>query len=112
ILLIALMGEELTDEERSVFEAVTGRPHEPLERVEEFWGIIIGRRGGKSRAISVLAAYIAALVDFTDVLAPGERASLPIMSASMWQANKVYQHLNGIFSKIPTFRELVIGQTA
>jgi hypothetical protein len=40
VLLIALMGEPLTDEERIVFKRLTGRLRESLERCEEFWGII------------------------------------------------------------------------
>ena len=111
VLLIAMMGEQLTDSERELFKTLTDRDYEPTERVEEFWAIL-GRRSGKTRAIATLACYIAVFVDFTDVLAPGERASLPIMSASMWQAGKCYQYLNGLFSEIPAFRELVIGQTA
>ena len=59
-LIIAAMGEELTDEERETFTRLTGRLHEPLERVDELW-CIIGRRGGKSRAAGIIAAYIAAL---------------------------------------------------
>ena len=58
ILLIAIMGEPLIDEERSVFESLTGRPAEPTEQVEEFWAAI-GRRGGKSRAIATLGGYVA-----------------------------------------------------
>ena len=38
ILLIAMMGEPLDDEERAVFKSLTGRENEPLVRVEEFWG--------------------------------------------------------------------------
>ena len=53
VLLIAAMGEKLTDEERQLFKQLTGREHEPKQRVEEFVGVI-GRRGGKSRAISSL----------------------------------------------------------
>jgi len=30
VLLIAIVGEELTDEERVVFESLTGREREPL----------------------------------------------------------------------------------
>ena len=53
VWLIALMGEELTDEERVVFTGITGRDREPLERVEEAWAIC-GRRseshaGGERR---------------------------------------------------------------
>ena len=61
ILLIAAMGEALTDEERETFKQLTGRDHEPLQRVDQF-AAVIGRRGGKSRAMSVLATYIAGLL--------------------------------------------------
>lgn len=111
ILLIAAMGEELTAEERIVFRELTGRQHEPLQRVEELW-CVIGRRGGKTRSIAVLSAYIAALCDFSDLLAPGEIASLPILSNTTDQATKAIQYLNGIFGDVPAFKSLVVGQTA
>ncbi len=111
VLLIAAMGEALTDDERAIFQSLTGREREPLQRCEEFWAII-GRRGGKTRAIAVLGAYLAALVDYTDVLAPGERASLPIMSASTWQASKAKQYLDGIFSTVPALKRLVTNETS
>ncbi len=110
VVLIAAMGEELTPEEREIFRTVFGRDYNPGERVDELW-ILAGRRAGKTRAIAVLAAYFAVFVDFTDVLAPGERASLPIMSASMWQAMKCKQYLNGIFSEVLALARLVTGQS-
>ena len=60
----------------------------------------------------MLSAYLAAMVDYSDVLAPGERATLPIIPASLWQANKAYQYLDGIFTNVPAFRKLVAGQTS
>jgi hypothetical protein len=39
VLLIAAMGEELTEAERETFAALTGREKEPLQRVDEFWAI-------------------------------------------------------------------------
>ena len=59
-LLIAIVGEELTDEERAVFAGLTGREREPLEPVEEFWAVIWtprrqnplhGRPGGLYRGL-------------------------------------------------------------
>ena len=41
----------------AIFARLTGRDREPLIRVDEFWAVI-GRRGGKSRAIAVLAVYV------------------------------------------------------
>ncbi len=111
VLLIAAMGEELTEPEREIFRQLTGREYEPKTRCEEFWAIV-GRRGGKTRAIAVLAAYIAALCDWSDVLAPGERATLPIVSASLWQAGKAHQYLSGIFSTVPALKKLKIGETS
>ena len=111
ILLIAMMGEALTTEERKVFKSLTGRDHEPLVRVEEFWAII-GRRGGKTRAISVLAVYLAALVDWRPVLAPGERAGLAILSSTIWQAKKCFQYIDGIFAGVPALKKLLTGQTS
>jgi len=111
VWLIAILGEALSETERAIFETLTGRLHGPDERVDEAWAIC-GRRSGKTRAASVLAAYIAALVDHQDVLAPGERGTLPIMSASMWQALKAMQYLDGIFSSVPALKALVTGQTS
>jgi hypothetical protein len=69
-LLIAMMGEPLLDAERETFTKLTGRQREPLQRIEEFVGVV-GRRGGKSRASAVLATYIGGLCDHP--LVPGER---------------------------------------
>ena len=110
VLLIAICGEPLTETERTVFAALTDRASVPLAPVEEFWGVI-GRRSGKTRAMAILAAYMAALCDHSAVLAPGERATLPIVSASVWQAGKALQYLNGIFSRVPALAGLVIGKT-
>ena len=93
VLLIAIMGEELTAAERAVFEGLTGREREPLEPVEEFWGVI-GRRGGKTRAMAVLGAYLAACVDHRDVLGPGERGVLPILAASTFQAGQAFNFVD------------------
>ena len=52
VLLVAAMGERLTDDERSIFTRFTGRQTEPLERIEELW-CIIGRRGGQPSSLRV-----------------------------------------------------------
>src|SRR6476646_3775293 len=55
-LLIAAMGEELREGEREIFSQLTGREREPLQRIDQF-AAVIGRRGGKSKAIATLACY-------------------------------------------------------
>jgi hypothetical protein len=84
-LLIACMGEVLTDEERIIFKSLTQRDQEPGQRVEEL-GVVAGRRGGKSRALSTLACYLASLVDYRDTLAPGERGVCLLIAPDQRQA--------------------------
>jgi hypothetical protein len=52
-LLFAAMGEPLLPEELETFTRFTGRTTPPDKRIDEGW-FCVGRRGGKSRAMSVL----------------------------------------------------------
>jgi hypothetical protein len=72
ILLIAAVGEALTDAEREIFKVLTGRDTEPGEMVETFL-TVAGRRSGKSRAMAVLCVYLATLVDWSEEPSLGER---------------------------------------
>jgi hypothetical protein len=71
ILLIAAVGERLTESERAIFKKITGRAHEPGKPVHELVAIV-GRRGGKSYAMAVLLCWLACLNDHRHSLAPGE----------------------------------------
>jgi hypothetical protein len=111
ILLIATMGEALDDEERAIFQKLTGRPVEPGERVEELWGVI-GRRGGKSRAIAVLLTYIAVFVDHSAVLVVGERPVVLCLAPSQKQAGVVLGYVAGILESTPMLAKLIKSKTA
>ncbi|MBZ9817279.1 hypothetical protein [Mesorhizobium sp. CA7] len=106
IMLIAMMGEPLTDDERIIFTQLTKRHHEPLSAVEEFWGIV-GRRGGKTRAMSVLSAYLSGLCDWSDVLVPGETGRLMYMSYNAKQAGIAFDYSKSIFTDLPLFAQQV-----
>jgi hypothetical protein len=110
VVLIAAMGEELTPAERVIFKQVSGRDHEPGVRIEELVGAI-GRRSGKSRASSVLAAYIAARCEHTG-LAPGERGRLLCLAQNRETAAVVLQYIEGIFDAVPRLTPLIINRTA
>jgi hypothetical protein len=110
-LLIGMMGEALTNEERGVFQKLTGRPAEPMQRVEEFWGVI-GRRGGKTRAGATLLVYIGCLCDHTDSLAAGERGLGLLLAQNMRQAGVAFGYAAGIFETVPLLGGMVAGRTA
>jgi hypothetical protein len=111
ILLIAAMGEGLDDEERAIFQKLTGRAEESGERLEELWAVI-GRRGGKSRAIAVLIVFVAVFVDHSAVLVVGERPVVLCLAPSQKQAGVVLGYVAGIFESTPMLAKLVKNKTA
>ncbi len=108
--LVAIMGEWLTAAERKVFRQFTGRQQEPGERVEEAL-FLVGRRGGKDVATSVLAAYLAGLVDWSPVLRRGERGILLVLGADTRQAQIQRDYIEGVFDASPMLSSLVVHKT-
>src|SRR3712207_720407 len=98
-LLIAAMGEPLTDDVRAIFTRLTGRPSESLERVEELWAVV-GRRGGKTRAGAVLSVYLSALCDHPN-RAIGERPQSLFMAQNQRQAAIAFDYALGILQSVP-----------
>src|SRR5262249_6012945 len=110
VLLIAAMGEALIDaQEREVFARLTGRAQEPGKPVEEA-AFIVGRRGGKSRAISTLACYIAALCQHD--LVGGETGVALLIAPDTKQAKIALDYCESILTASPVLRQLVVNRTA
>lgn len=107
-LLIAARGEPLTPEELEVFQELSQRKDPPTQPCKELWAIV-GRRGGKTQAISVLASYIAVCRDYESRLAPGQRAELPIVAAIKKQALQALNYITGIFQTSPYLQGMIEG---
>jgi hypothetical protein len=109
ILLLASMGESLRSDEQAIFTKLTQRQSEPLERVEEAY-FIIGRRGGKSRAMAVLATYLSALCQYD--LAKGEQGVALIIAPDQRQAAICLSYCEACFEQSPMLKQLVLRTTA
>jgi hypothetical protein len=111
ILLIAMMGEPLTDDERVIFTKLTGRTREPLQMIEEAT-LVAGRRGGKSRAMAAgLAVYVAALCEHPR-LVPGERGIVLMIAPDQKQAKISLDYCTACFEQSPLLRQLIAVRTA
>ena len=110
-LLIAAMGEKLTDDERVVFNKITCRTHEPLQRVHEL-EVIAGRRGGKTRAMSTLISYLAGLCDHRDVLIRGETGVMLCLAQTQPVATKILDFVQEDFESSPILQQLIFTRTA
>ena len=112
VLLLAAMGEPLrTDDELETFQRLTNRSRVPTGRVEEFWGVV-GRRGGKSKAMAALATYIAVLCDHRAALSAGETATVLIIAPDQRQAKITLDYIAGYLDASPVLRQVVQRQTA
>jgi hypothetical protein len=108
-LMIASMGEALRDDERVIFTQLTGRATEPLQRVEELCAVV-GRRGGKSRAMATLATYIAALCKHD--LVRGETGVVLLIAPDQRQAKIALDYANAAFEQSPILKQLIANRTS
>jgi hypothetical protein len=70
----------MDDSELTLFKTCTGRTTPPNKQCAEAWAIA-GRRGGKSRIMSLCAAWLAGFVDWREHLAPGEVATCHVLES-------------------------------
>jgi hypothetical protein len=110
VMLIALMGEPLTPAEMSIFTKFTGRKKAPQVMAKEFWAIV-GRRGGKSRAMAVLAVFIACLCQHPK-LVHGETGVVLVIAPDIRQSRVILQYAIGAIEDSPLLQHDIAGRTA
>jgi hypothetical protein len=71
----------------------------------------IGRRGGKSVCMALLAVYLAVFRDWRPKLTAGERAVILLVAGDREQAKIIYRYIVGILNA-PILNNLIINYTA
>jgi hypothetical protein len=110
VFLAVLFGLPMTDEQRAVFAKFTGRSDTPVGRFIEAVAIC-GRRAGKSLVAAMVCAYLAAFVDYTQVLQPGEMGIVMLLASDRRQASVLLGYIFGFFDSIPMLRRMVVSRT-
>lgn len=109
-LLMAALGETLTEDERVIFKQFTGRDREPGRPVSEFC-TIAGRRTGKTQMISAAATYLSGLCSYDDVLAGGETGTLLCLAQDQRVAAQILDYCEENFAGSKILSQLVVGRT-
>src|SRR5262245_55666801 len=78
--------------ELQLYRQCTGRTAPPSERARRIVAIV-GRRAGKTRIIAWLASFIAAFIDHSAKLSPGETGLIAIMAPSKAQAGVCFGYI-------------------
>jgi len=93
------------------FGALTSRATWPTARAREVW-IPAGRRGGKTRAMALLAVHRACFCDYGPHLAPGERATVMLLASDRTQARVAMRYVRGLLYAVPMLAKLVERESA
>ena len=109
-VLKALFGISLTKRERRIFAEVTGRELPIAGPHNEAW-FIVGRRGGKSRIVALIAIYLALFKDWSQYLAPGEVGTVMILAADRKQARVIFGYISGMLEASPILKQNIESAT-
>jgi hypothetical protein len=105
-LLKATSGLALTDSEIDFFKSVSGGRDPPRKRPREAW-YVIGRRGGKDSAISLIAAYAASTFDPRGILRPGERACVVCTAPDRETGKIIQRYIRAFFEGVPSLAAMI-----
>jgi hypothetical protein len=106
VYLSAIFALPMNAQQLALFQACTARSTPPAVPVKETW-VVAGRRGGKSRVMALTAAWLAAFHDWRPHLAPGERASILLISADRKQSRVLLRYLRSLLVQHPLLKQLI-----
>jgi hypothetical protein len=109
--LAALFAEAAKGDDLETFRSCTGRTVWPSSPFNEAV-TIVGRRGGKSRVLALIAAYLATLRDYSPHLAAGEVATIAVLAADRSQARSIFRFVLGFLRSAPLLDQLIVRRDA
>jgi hypothetical protein len=107
--LTALMALDMDADTLAKYQHHTGRRSAPETPFNEAW-LIVGRRGGKSLIMALMAVYLACFRDYKQYLVPGEVATIALISKDRKQARTLARYISGFF-ELPMLSKLLIKET-
>jgi hypothetical protein len=110
VFLSALFGLPLEGDALATFAECSGRVRASTTQAAEAWAIC-GRRAGKTRVMSTVAAWLATFVDWRPYLAPGEKASVMLIAQDRKAARVALRYLRSLIVQHPALKQLVIRET-
>jgi hypothetical protein len=108
--LAALFALKMTDEQHAIFEQCTGRSAPLTTPAREGW-LIVGRRGGKSFILALIAVFVATFRDHQQHLAPGVRGTVMVIATDRKQARIILRYI-GALLRVPLLAQTIERETA
>jgi hypothetical protein len=111
VFLRALFALPMGEADIAVFKEHTGRSTASTAPFREA-ALVVGRRGGKSRILALIATYLATMVDYTTHLDAGEIATVAVLAADRKQARTIMRYTRGLLGAVPALSALIDAETA
>jgi hypothetical protein len=111
IFLAALFALPMDGEALELYQHHTGRLAAPTKPFREA-ALVIGRRGGQSRVLALLAVYLSCFRNYTEYLAPGEQPVVAIIAADRRQARICLRYIIGLLRSVPLLTPLIADEYA
>jgi hypothetical protein len=107
VFMAALFAEPTDEAGLAIYRERTGRTSWPTTPFTEA-AVIVGRRGGKSRTLALIAVYLAAFRDYAPYLAAGEMATVGILAVDKNQARTIFRFVLGLLRAVPMLEPLIV----
>ena len=109
--LRALFGLAMSKADMATFRQCTGRDVVRPGGYTEA-ALVVGRRGGKSLILALVAVFLAVFLDWRPYLSPGERGVVMIVAADKRQARVIYRYARAFLTDVPALSLLIERETA
>jgi hypothetical protein len=111
VFLEALQALPMSEEHLALYRKHTGR-NEPPAKPARYAELVVGRRGGKSRILALVATYLACVIDHRNYVVLGETPIVAIIAKDRQQAKVILSYITGFMRSIPLFAELIEDELA
>ncbi len=109
--LAALFALPMDEDALARYRHHTGRQTPPSKPFTEA-ALVIGRRGGKSRVLALIATFLATFKNYAPLLAPGEVATIAVIAADRKQARSIFRFIIGLLKAVPTLAAMIDDESA
>jgi hypothetical protein len=100
----------MTPEQLAIYQQHTGRSTPPTVPHHEAW-LVIGRRGGKSFMLALIAVFLACFHDWRPFLGPGEITTVMVVAADRRQSRTILRFALGLLKAVPMLKRQIVNVT-
>jgi hypothetical protein len=107
--LCALFGLGMSTDQLAIYERRTNRTTPPATATNEAW-LVIGRRGGKSFMLALIAVFLPCFRDYRQYLGPGERGTVVVIAQDRKSARTILRYVMGLLNAVPMLERCIKWQ--